>query len=119
MPFITTELCKTPFEVNSETYIYDLYLQKPELFEKHENEQIQPVAVYYNYELVSLAEQTAVDGHLKLVFPDTQIGADVYRQSLIFLVGMAFTNLIKDQCIQLSHSVGTAFYFKIFDETNK
>eukprot|EP00703_Trepomonas_sp_PC1_P002583 JAP94023.1 Uridine kinase [Trepomonas sp. PC1] len=107
---ITTIPNVEPIILDKTQRIYDIYIKYPDRFEVHPKGSF-PVAASMNNQLLALSDSINVSCQLNLIFPDTVIGADIYRRSLIFLLGMAWNNLYQDSLLEISHSIGHAFYF--------
>ena len=103
-----------PLTIVSGTRIYDIIKKHPDAFPTREDG-LFPVAATQNNELVALSDKITINSKIALIYPDSTIGADVYRRSLVFLLNMAWHKLYPNTRLEISHSIGYAFYFIIKD----
>lgn len=94
--------------------LYDVISLFPESFPKPPGGEELPWPICtLNNELRALSDRVQVNGHLKPISLFQPEGADAYRRSLVFLLGMAWKRLYPEHCLVISHSIGHAYFFYV------
>lgn len=104
---------KEPLQLPSGIRLYDIYIKYEDAFAKHPKGYF-PVGATVNNQLVALSDKVSVNCTIDLIYPDSTTGADIYRRSLIFLLGMAWNNIFPKIRCDISHSIGHAYYFFVY-----
>ncbi|CAL6062803.1 Uridine_kinase [Hexamita inflata] len=112
---ITTSETGKPLVLDSGLRIYDIITKYPDAFPVHP-QGLFPVAATINNLLVALSDKVSVNCSLNMIYADSVIGGDVYRRSLVFILGMAWFKVFPKVRLEISHSIGHAFYFVIKNE---
>ncbi len=71
------------------------------------------IAAYINNEIVSLSFKIEVNAELKPIFTESSSGARIYRDSLCFLLNIAFRKVFPEKHLVIGHSLGEGYYFYI------
>lgn len=89
--------------------IYDVLQHFPEHFPLADEGDF--IVATMNNELVSLSDALVVNGTLVPIPTSSSFGAGCYRQSLVFLLGMAWARLYPHDNLTISLSHGYSYYF--------
>lgn len=77
-----------------------------------------PAATTVNNELMALSDRLIVNGHVDLIFPDSVMGGEIYRRSLVLLLNLAWFKIDKELQLKIEHSSGNAYYFSVVKNDN-
>lgn len=69
-----------------------------------------PVAVFVNNELAGLSSPISASCEISPVFPDSPLGAEVYRHSLCFVLAMAAREIAPERRLIVSMAIGNGYY---------
>ncbi len=75
-----------------------------------------PLAVFVNNEVAALSASIHADCCLSPVYPDSPMGAEVYRHSLCFLLAMAAREIVPKRRLMVSMAIGNGYYH-YFDDS--
>ncbi len=75
-----------------------------------------PLAVFVNNELAPLAAPINADCTLSPVYPDSPMGAEVYRHSLCFLLAKAAREIVPKRRLMVSMAIGNGYYHYFDDD---
>jgi len=75
-----------------------------------------PVAVLVQHELAALSASIYANCELSPVYPDTPLGAEVYRHSLCFLLAMAARTIVPERRLTVSMAINNGYYHYFDDE---
>ena len=75
-----------------------------------------PLAVFVNNELAALSAPINANCSLSPVYPDSPMGAEVYRRSLCFLLAMAAREIVPKRRLMVSMAIGNGYYH-YFDDS--
>ncbi len=75
-----------------------------------------PVAALVNNELAALSAPVNADCKIAPIYPDSPMGAEVYRHSLCFLLAMAAKALVPKRRLIVSMAIGNGYYHYFDDE---
>lgn len=84
-------------------------LDEPEF----ESQKDRIIAVYLNNEIVSLSFHVKVNSDIKPVLITSASGAKIYRNTLCFLLTIAFRNTFPDKHLVIGHALGMGYYYYI------
>ncbi|HQQ30836.1 MAG TPA: nucleoside kinase [Rectinema sp.] len=75
-----------------------------------------PLAALVNNELTALSAPIDADCRIAPIYPDSPMGAEVYRHSLCFLLAMAAKNIAPKRRLIVSMAIGNGYYHYFDDE---
>jgi uridine kinase len=75
-----------------------------------------PLAAFVNNELAALASPINADCTLSPVYPDSPMGAEVYRHSLCFLLAKAAREIVPKRRLMVSMAIGNGYYHYFDDD---
>jgi uridine kinase len=75
-----------------------------------------PLAALVNNELAALASSVVADCALSPVYPDSPMGAEVYRHSLCFLLAKAARAIVPKRRLVVSMAIGNGYYHYFDDD---
>ena len=81
---ISTNASTELVDISRGCRVYDLIQMYPELFPPHD-QGYKAVGALMNNDLIALSDHIEINSHVELIYPDSVIGGDLYRRSLIFL----------------------------------
>lgn len=71
------------------------------------------IAVKLNNQVLSLSHRIDINGELDFIYLNHRDGLRIYRQSLCFLLEMAFESLYPRADLIIDHSLGNGFYYHL------
>lgn len=75
-----------------------------------------PVAVSINNELEGLAAPLNANCRIAPIYPDSPLGAEVYRRSLCFVLAMAAREIVPERRLMVSMAIGNGYYHYFDDD---
>lgn len=69
-----------------------------------------PLAVLINNELAPLSAPISAPCEIKPVYPDSPMGAEVYRRSLCFILALAAKEIVPSRRLTISMAIGNGYY---------
>ncbi len=84
--------------------------------EMRENHGFPLVGIKLNNQTLSLQHRVDINGDLEAIYLNDREGLRIFRQSLCFLVEMAFSRLFPKGDLVIDHSLGNGFYYHLEGE---
>ncbi|MBN1647194.1 MAG: nucleoside kinase [Spirochaetales bacterium] len=76
------------------------------------------IAAFVNNEIVSLSFMVKVSADIRPIYTESPAGNRVYRNTLCFLLNIAFRQVFPDKHLVIGHSMGMGYYYYFREDEN-